>query len=114
MIAVRFDEDPDDVDLVAALLSVKPPVWGGDEDDDDRLAKVRERVEQAIGRLTINQLAILLRVVERDFADLSLKRPSGWTWPDSIDWCTELSEKFGYEWSDVEATLVDAVQSQND
>lgn len=114
MIAVRFDEDPDDVDLVAALLAVKPPVWGGDEDDEDRLAKVRERVEQAIGRLTTNQLAILVRVVERDFADISLKRASGWTWPDSIDWCNELSEKFGYEWSDVEATLVDAVQSQND
>lgn len=113
MIGVRFDEDPDDIDLVAALLAVKPPVWGGDEDDDDRLAKVRERVDKAIERLTLNQLAILLRVVERDFADLSLKRPSGWTWPDSIDWCNELSEKFGYEWSDVEATLVDAAKSES-
>ena len=113
MITVRFDEDPDDVDLVAALLAVKPPVWGGDEDDDDRLAKVRERVDKAIERLTLNQLAILLRVVDRVFADLSLKRPSGWTWPDSIDWCNELSEKFGYEWSDVEATLVDAAKSES-
>lgn len=110
MIAVRFDEDPDDVDLVAALLAVKPPVWGGDEDDDDRLAKVRERVEQAIERLTINQLAILLRVVERDLADISLKRASSWAWSDSIAWCNELSEKFGYEWSDVEAALVDATK----
>lgn len=108
MIAVRFDEDPDDVDLVAALLAVKPPVWGGDEDDDDRLAKVRERVEQAIERLTINQLAVLLRVVERDLADISLKRASSWAWSDSVAWCNELSEKFGYEWTDVEAALVDA------
>lgn len=113
LLAYRFEDDPDDVDLVAALLAVKPPVWGGDEDDADRLAKVRERVDKAIERLTVHQLAILLRVVERDFADISLKRASGWTWSESVDWCNELSEKFGYEWSDVEAALVDAAKSES-
>lgn len=113
MLSTRFDEDPDEIDLVAALLAVKPPVWGGDEDETDRQLKVLERVNQALSRLAVNQLAILLRVVERDFYESNLKRAAGWSWGETQAWCTELTENFGYEWSDVEADLVDANKTES-
>lgn len=111
-----FDEEEDRVELTAALLSITPPVWKDDEDDQDRGEKLRARVVEQLHRRTVPQLAILLRVLDRIWFDSMLKRPESWAanagFRIELDgWRTELAEQFGYEWSDIEAQLIDAARS---
>lgn len=114
LVRMVLDEDIDLADVAADLLGVTPPVWAGDEDADDLAEKVLARVTDKLNACTVNTLAVLLRVLRATWADNQLRQPTGWTSFNfsrrQLDaWRTELAEDFGYEWSDVEAELIDTL-----
>lgn len=73
--------------------------------DPDQLV---EQVRALIDTLTVHQLAILLDLahVGGDLDD-SLTFPSGWRSDRTESWRHRLGGPYGYEWSEVEAELID-------
>ncbi|QCQ91754.1 ParB/RepB/Spo0J family partition protein [Rhodococcus sp. SGAir0479] len=111
MVSDQLDETEVDVlELVVDMLSL-PAVLDNTDDRGDILA---DRVRGAAQSMSAAKLVILLRYLEQLPAELALDNLSRWL-PDcppyslqsANAWRCELGGPLGYEWSDVEAGLLD-------